>query len=670
MKNLDTDESTIVFCYFAIDDSTKLKMKKYSFPVLKNVKINHFSLYKKTEYLNIDLSKSVYCLAGANGLGKSTFITIINYALTGIVRHPDRDFTWYNSIPKFYHQSKGFAANYFDGRVNEENYDLAEVCLQFSIDDKEYLITRGFFEPDELRQFSKKIRGNEVTFPEHTTNADLNDLYKTHFTKDVNLSEFEQFVFLQSFLFTFDETHQLLFWNESLIERVLYLFFGVDAGKAKLADQLRKEYNKYDSDVRNLQFQITRTRTQMSSVQKSMEEIDFNKGSNIEIYETHKVLLEKSEELTNELKRVSEEIKDAELIIADTSLKASAMRSEYETLFNQTLDNDTPIEKNPTVIQILKDLKLRIFTATDFTDLIESLVNTIKDQQKKTNEKNAREIFEQLKIIDTKLSDFSKNIKSAQGKKDRLIEQEKNFTVQLNEVNSGLQKIEKDNEDLLRSFHKLKSDTGVQEILKSYQDTIEQFSTQKEEAYKKRNKAKKELEPLEEELTKGYFSAEVAFIPMFNQYAKSFLGLDININLAFSAKGANLSINIENTKRKVAHQLSESQRYFVDIAIRMALIELCTNSATILIDTPEGSLDIAYESRAGKMFADFAKDSYKVILTANINSSQLLKELATLCKRKKMTIERMTDWTVLSEVQQNETHRLEEAYTELEKILS
>lgn len=645
-------------------------MKKYSFPILKNVKINHFSLYKKTDYLDIDLSKSVYCLAGANGLGKSTFITIINYALTGIVKHPDRDFTWYNSIPKFYNQTKGFAATYFDGRVNEENYDLAEVSLEFEIEDKEYTITRGFFEPDELRLFSKKVKGKEVKISEQITNTDLNDLYKSHFTKDVNLSEFDQFAFLQSFLFTFDETHQLLFWNESLIERVLYLFFGVDAGKAKLADQLRKEYNKYDSEVRNLQFQITRTRTQMNSVQKSMEEIDINKGSNIELYETHKSLRDKSDELTSQLKKISEEIKDADLNIADTSLRASSMRSEYETLFNQTLTNDTPIEKNPTVIQILKDLKLRIFTGKDFADLMESLVNAIKEQQKKTTGKDSKELFEQLKKIDTQLSAFSKKIKSSQSRKDRLIEQEKNFTVELNDVNTDIQKIEKDNEELLRSIHKLKSDSGIQEILKSYQDTIEQFSTQKDDAYKKRNKAKKDLEPLEEELTKGYVDAEAAFIPMFNQYAKSFLGLDINIDLAFSVKGANLSINIENTKRKVAHQLSESQRYFVDIAIRMALIELCTKSATVLIDTPEGSLDIAYESRAGKMFADFAKDSYKVILTANINSSQLLKELATICKKKRMTIERMTEWTTLSEVQQKENHRIEEAYSELEKILS
>src|SRR5690606_17617627 len=127
-----------------------------------------------------------------------------------------------------------------------------------------------------------------------------------------------------------------------------------------------------------------------------------------------------------------------------------------------------------------------------------------------------------------------------------------------------------------------------------------------------------------------------------------------------------LSIDIEESKRKDSFQLSESQRYFIDIALRMALIELCSNSATLLIDTPEGSLDIAYESRAGKMFADFSNSSRKIIMTVNINSTQLLLEMASLCKKKNMKVERMTDWTILSEVQQQENDRIEEAFTNIE----
>ena len=91
-------------------------MKQYNFPDITKIEIKNFSLFKKTQHISLDIDKKVFCLAGANGLGKSTFVTIINYALTGIVKKADADFAWYKSIPGFYSKSKSFAADYFDGR--------------------------------------------------------------------------------------------------------------------------------------------------------------------------------------------------------------------------------------------------------------------------------------------------------------------------------------------------------------------------------------------------------------------------------------------------------------------------------------------------------------------------------------------------------------------------
>ncbi len=43
------------------------------------------------------------------------------------------------------------------------------------------------------------------------------------------------------------------------------------------------------------------------------------------------------------------------------------------------------------------------------------------------------------------------------------------------------------------------------------------------------------------------------------------------------------------------------------------------NEATLLIDTPEGSLDIAYESRVGNMFADFVvENKQNMMITKNL----------------------------------------------------
>lgn len=639
-------------------------MKKYNFPILKNIKINHFDIYKKKKYIDIDIDKNVFCLVGANGLGKSTFITIVNYALTGIVKNPNRKFSSYGSLPKFYNDSKKFSGDYFDGRIKEDNYSLADVTLTFTIDKYQYKIKRGFFESDELREFSKKELETEQELI--MSDVELNDEYRKHITKDLHLSEFAQFVFLQLYVFTFDETHQLLFWDESIMERVLYLFFGVDSFKAKQADELRKKYNKYGSDARNLQSQITQARNQLKAIEDETTTIDINQSENIELYETHKMLINEADNIMESLGDISEKISHAELNISDFSLKGTSKRSEYEVIFNKTLNNNIQIEKNPIIIQILNDLKLRICASKEYNDLVEQLIAKIKDECGSIS--SNKDYYQSLQKIDSELSELSNKLKLAQDRRNRLIGEEAKYTEQLNYKRLKIDEIEKDNDDLLRMIRTSSDEKSP--LIKNYEDQIERLSEQKNKAYKERDRAKKAMEPLEQELNQGYIDAESKFIPVFNRYARSFLGLDVNINLVLKKDGARLSIDIGDSLRKNSYQLSESQRYFVDIALRMALIELCCQSSTILIDTPEGSLDIAYESRAGKMFADFSQGLNQSMLTANINSSQLLLELARICKNERMKIERMTEWTELSDVQLAENDRIESAYAKIEEVLN
>ena len=120
-------------------------------------------------------------------------------------------------------------------------------------------------------------------------------------------------------------------------------------------------------------------------------------------------------------------------------------------------------------------------------------------------------------------------------------------------------------------------------------------------------------------------------------------------------------------------QLSESQRFFVDIALRMALLKFTSSPdkrACLLIDTPEGALDIAYEKRAGDMFAQFVLDGFNLIFTANINTSQLLLALASLCGKSHMRLCRMTSWTELSEVQKKEEGLFNKAYKQINLALA
>lgn len=111
-------------------------------------------------------------------------------------------------------------------------------------------------------------------------------------------------------------------------------------------------------------------------------------------------------------------------------------------------------------------------------------------------------------------------------------------------------------------------------------------------------------------------------------------------------------------------------------ALRMALARKLSSSAgpaTLYVDTPEGSLDIAYEMRAGRMFARFAQGidgrGNRLVMTDNINTSQLLQELAGACGRERMELVRMTEWTHLSDVQLEAQDAFEAAYVTIERRL-
>ena len=163
-------------------------------------------------------------------------------------------------------------------------------------------------------------------------------------------------------------------------------------------------------------------------------------------------------------------------------------------------------------------------------------------------------------------------------------------------------------------------------------------------------------------------------MPRFRELAEEFIGIPIDVQLDELAgkteAGFGLRLQMGDQLRLEAADVSESQRFFIDIALRMALTEFMTGGrGTLMVDTPEGSLDIAYEARAGAMFAKFTQGGGRILMTANLRSSELVIRLAEKETRTRMEIARMTEWTDLSEVQQGEEKLFDAAYDTIERAL-
>ena len=236
------------------------------------------------------------------------------------------------------------------------------------------------------------------------------------------------------------------------------------------------------------------------------------------------------------------------------------------------------------------------------------------------------------KKISSKNAELENIILEANGKKIELDKAE----IELSKAREKVEDFTEDNPDI--SF-KRTGNKDVDTLINQYKKQYDLAAEEAKNEYAKRDKLKPEYEKLLKRVESSYKEAETVFVPTFKNLAKSFIGLDLNIQPKRSDKTIKLVLELQDTARTESFQLSESQRFFLDIALRMSLAIFLSdkiNGATMMVDTPEGSLDIAYESRVGNMFAEYVNFyNQNLFMTANINASQLLLSLAEKCGKNK-----------------------------------
>ena len=167
------------------------------------------TLYRKRKDAAETVDKPVFCLIGANGLGKSTFLNSIVYALTGAVPDPDRGF---QSAGEYFTEAgrPERTKDYFGGRLSETDRKLATVTVLLTWSDAEIEVTRPLAEGVGLARLCVRNGSTESVY----NGADAEATYRALITKTVGVGDFAQFVFLVHFVLTFDEARHLVMWDD------------------------------------------------------------------------------------------------------------------------------------------------------------------------------------------------------------------------------------------------------------------------------------------------------------------------------------------------------------------------------------------------------------------------------------------------------------------------
>lgn len=650
---------------------------RFSFPRIENIILRNFSLFTKDGKIyevNEKIKGGVYCLAGANGLGKTSLLTAVNYGLTGIVLEPKNKI----AVPKeIFKKNKRYTARYFEGRIKAQDKGEAEIEIDFSINNKHYKIVRGFFDLQELRNLEIYEEKNKKKIPLISTSdlspKELNKKYEEELTKDIGLKYFEDFIFLQLFLFTFDESRRIIFWDALGSQIVLSMAFHTEQDGAERLTELRTSMEKRESNGRN-------KRWQANQVMKKIKDLESKKPGS-----------ENPEEIAEQYREICENYDETKKIYQNTKIEYDELlkshsklayekvilRNKLTDLFSRYSKPRSKLLNNTEVKKSIEDKECFLCGAggEQVQSKIESNINTDKCPLCGTGimddvrSREQDELHNEIEKIDKQI-----------GSKKEALE---NIVIGLNEKEKTLKKIKFEFEEIEEEKKKFEGmydyilpDTnrsgGVAFLVEQYREQYKELDKEAKEEYKKRDELKPEYKQLQQKLKTAYKSAEIQFLPIFQRLAKSFIGLDLSIKIEKKTNLLSLSLILQDTVRTEFHQLSESQRFFLDIALRMSLTIYMSQQGqegAMYIDTPEGSLDIAYESRAGKMFADFVKSNHRIFMTANINASQLLIALAKECGASRMQLRRMLEWIDLSEVQKDGEELFDRAYQNIEEAM-
>lgn len=652
--------------------------RRIRLPLIHEVEFENFSLYRLRPSNRISVDRSVFCLAGANGLGKSTFIAAINYALTGGVTptKPKID-----QLSRYYRDAAAYGNTYFAGRVGESERDVAAINLTFSIGNSTYRLRRRFFRPFELDEFSvssplvDESIDNDINQDAESRQKDFED----RIIRDTGLQTYSQFVFLQHFVFSFDENRHLLFWNTRATELVLYLAFGLDPSVARRVDELRKAESAEGSGARNAQYQATLARNELKEILDQLlpgNEID---GTTLAQYAD---LQASRDSLTAERDALRAELSDARLELADSSAKLMRVREDYERVFAAHVHGTGhgAVRLHSSISQLLADHQCMVCgtESPDFPKRVLDAVemstcplcdSTITPDLVRPAEKGR----EALSSLDAQLAELSTRARSAAARVKRLDFELRGRQQSLAGVVARMTSLDEEHGVAIGILYNGADREGLEARVLQLQGAVEVALGRKEEHLQRRREILAEYIPIQAALKRAWADAELEFVPRFRSIAEDFIGLPLEVSLA-TGEGisgtAHLVLSVDSTHRRRSEQLSESQRFFLDIALRMSLAQhMSVDSSCLLIDTPEGALDIAYEARAGDMFANFSENG-QIVMTANVNTSQLLIRLAERCGLVGMRLARMTDWTTLSEVQVREEELFERAFDSIDDALA
>lgn len=635
-------------------------MDRKLLPNLKSININNFSLYPGNLDLNFHFIEGVNLIIGGNGVGKTTFLNLIKFALIGLYRGKvDVRRREYNNVEYRYEKRVNLPYQYFYNRMDSavDYNDSAQVTIVFFIGSKQFEVTRKLSNPTLSKliitenSIAKEIKGTLMPQSEYDNlflnkDKNLNILsqslqwkYEFEISQTAGHESFDELIFLVNDVLFFSELRKTIMWNSDFQSDFSSIHF-IEPKLLKQLNETRLDAKYFDSlsrhkseDIRAInkifdKFKDTNNdnkdyRELVANHEKSKKNIDSTFNILNKIQKDREQVEVKISKLYTGKNQLSKQLDDLENI----------KRAEEESIFKDIFKKVTP-----KYYDYLKHLKSSGDCPLCNNNLPKSLhekiiVDDLHCMMCGGNIKNPHltspKLTEIKKTISETLNQINRKEKEIISEEEILKKLDDKFretNIELNNVQSEIRKIE-----FAIQKSQTKDSPNTDTEFKAMKARIDELEKEKEDAAKKSKIALDKAEHILEKIDKQRLESTELLSEMFNKFGNKFLGVPCELvyeDPKLDDDGKRYLPRIDGIDRYNEEELSESQRFFIDQSFRMSLLNFFNSASSFFMcETPDSSLDISYEKNAAKVYLEYIKQPNALILTSNLNNSEFLEYL-------------------------------------------
>lgn len=577
--------------------------------------------------LDRDFSAGATLIVGANGLGKTTLVTLMRHLCAGPYRLRDRGGSRFDAGGL---RETEVERDIFAKRVSDRG-TTATAEMAMTIGTSDIQVVRGL---KDLRLESLTVDGNELQPTEEE--------FQNQVVRSAELGEYSDWLLIVDHLLFVMEDRAQPFWDRT-VQRQLLRVLTSDSVAATNLSRAESDHISADSDFRNARYQFNRFR-------QRYDELAARVAGSGEVQERLAALSTERATLDQEIADLEVRFADAQRASRDAARELEVAHAELQMQLDQLdVTRYQMIEASmPTRDEVVAYLAARIATS-GVCPACGQEGGSLSRGDPKVCVLCGLEVARVPSSPIDGLEELEEMIDASRTAVAAITDLQSDHAAEEWELESALRSLRSKRSELESQIRALRSKLpeGTTDLV-SNASTLATLEDDLERVRSQLAVSRSILQSLITDATQAVLAKQDAIKAVFDEVATVFLVEACHLvphettvkigqeGEAFAVQVFDLNLGSASTigesRRDQADEVSESQRVFIDIAFRIALVDACATlgSGTLVVDAPEGSLDAIFASNAAALLSFFThrNSDNRLVIASNLVEGSLLPELA------------------------------------------